>query len=79
MAKEVEKSKKSTKEKNTSKTVSKVKKESWWKGVKSEFKKVKWPTKKELIKYSIATIAFVIFFALFFYLIELVVFFIKTM
>ena len=43
MAKEVEKSKKSTKEKNASKTVSKVKKESWWKGVKSEFKKVKWP------------------------------------
>lgn len=56
-----------------------VKKESWWHGVKSEFKKVRWPSKKEMIKYSVATIVFVVFFALFFYLIELVVYFLKTM
>ena len=56
-----------------------VKKESWWHGVKSEFKKVRWPNKKEMIKYSIATIAFIIFFALFFYLIEVIVYLLKTM
>lgn len=35
--------------------------------VRKEFSKVKWPTKKDMVKYSIATIIFVIFFALFFY------------
>ena len=39
-------------------------------GVKSEFKKVHWPSKKDMIKYSIATIVFIIFFALFFRLIQ---------
>ena len=56
-----------------------VKKESWWHGVKSEFKKVRWPSKKEMIKYSIATILFIIFFAVFFWIIELVAWLIKTM
>ncbi len=55
-----------------------VQKESWWHGVKSEFKKVRWPSKKEMIKYSIATIAFIIFFALFFYLIEVIIYLINT-
>ena len=54
-----------------------VKKESWWHGVKSEFKKVRWPNKKEMLKYSIATITFIIFFALFFYLIEVIVWLIQ--
>lgn len=40
--------------------------------VRKEVEKVKWPSKKEMIKYSVATIIFVIFFASFFYLIELV-------
>lgn len=35
--------------------------------VGKEFSKVKWPSKKEMVKYSIATIVFVIFFAVFFY------------
>lgn len=35
--------------------------------VKKELTKVKWPNKKDMLKYSIATIVFVIFFALFFY------------
>lgn len=56
-----------------------VKKESWWHGVKSEFKKVRWPSRKEMVKYSIATIIFVIFFALFFYLIEVIAYLLKTM
>ena len=41
-------------------------------GVKSEFKKVHWPTRKELIKYSIATFLFVIFLGIFFYLIDII-------
>ena len=85
VSKEVEKkdSKKDKKEKkdNKKKETKKpeVKKESWWQGVKSEFKKVRWPSKKEMIKYSIATICFIIFFALFFWIIELVAWLIKTM
>lgn len=80
---EKKKDKKSDKKKEEKKDNKKeeknaVKKESWWHGVKSEFKKVRWPSKKEMIKYSIATIAFIIFFALFFYLIEVIIYLINT-
>ncbi len=34
--------------------------------VKKEMKNFRWPNKKEMITYSIATISFVIFFGLFF-------------
>ena len=34
--------------------------------VKREMKNVRWPSKKELITYSIATLGFVVFFGLFF-------------
>lgn len=47
--------------------------------VKKELGKVKWPGKKDMVKYSIATITFVIFFALFFYVIDLAVAFIKSL
>ena len=47
--------------------------------VKKELSKVKWPTKKDMIKYSISTICFVVFFAAFFYLIDLGVAFIKSL
>ena len=75
--KEKKKEKKDNKKKEVKK--SEVKKESWWHGVKSEFKKVRWPSKKEMIKYSIATIAFIIFFAIFFWIIEMIAYLIKTM
>lgn len=39
-------------------------------GVKSEFKKVHWTSKNDLLKYSIASIFFMVFFSLFFYLID---------
>jgi len=39
-------------------------------GVGSEFKKVNWPTRYNMVKYSIATIVFVIFLAIFFYIID---------
>jgi len=44
----------------------------WFKGVIKEMKAVHWPTKKEMLKYSIATIVFVVFFAIFFLVIELI-------
>ena len=40
-------------------------------GVKSETLKVHWPSKKDMIKYSIATIIFVVFCSLFFELINI--------
>ncbi len=41
-------------------------------GVKTEFKRVKWPSKKDMVKYSIATITFVVLCSLFFYLIDII-------
>lgn len=38
----------------------------FFKGVKSEMSKVAWPSRKHMVKYSIATICFIIFFALYF-------------
>ena len=48
-------------------------------GVGSEFKKVHWPTKENMVKYSIATIVFVIFCGLFFYAIDVVFALIKSL
>lgn len=41
--------------------------------VKNEMKNVKWPTKKEMVKYSAATLCFIVVFALFFGAIDLIV------
>ena len=75
-----------TQKKSTNKKVTKKEKvgffkriSNWCKSVIKEVSKVKWPSKKEMLKYSIATIAFVIFFALFFYAIELVMAFFKSL
>ena len=38
-------------------------------GVKSETLSVHWPSKKDMVKYSVATIFFIVFCAVFFYLI----------
>lgn len=45
----------------------------FFKGVKKEISRVRWPNKKEMIKYSVATILFILFFALFFYLFDTIV------
>jgi preprotein translocase subunit SecE len=82
VSKEVEKKEKKKDKKDNKKKEEKkaeVKKESWWHGVKSEFKKVRWPSKKEMIKYSIATIVFILFFLVFFAIIEFIAYLIKTM
>lgn len=48
-------------------------------GVKKELKKVRWLTKKELLKYSGATLMFVIVFALFFSLADIIIASVKVM
>lgn len=50
--------------------VGKVKNETFIGDVVEELKLVRWPSKTEVIKYTIATIVFVAFFALFFTLID---------
>lgn len=41
-------------------------------GVKVESKRIHWISKKELAKYSVATLIFVIFFSMFFYLVDVI-------
>ena len=48
-------------------------------GVKSEFKKVHWPTKENMVKYSVATILFILFCSGFFYLIDVIFAFVKSL
>lgn len=75
--KEIKKEKKEvSKKKNDSK---KAEKKSLWvrfrifcHGVKSETLSVHWPSKKDMIRYSIATIFFIVFCAVFFYAIDVI-------
>ncbi len=64
MAKKVE-------SKKNKKNDAKVKKENYFEGVRSELAKVKWPTKKEVLKYTIATIVFSAILVGFFVLLDL--------
>ncbi len=63
--------------KETTKIVKKKKEnkktDSFLTGVKKEMSKVRWPLKQEMTKYSVATLSFIIFFALFFTLGDLIV------
>lgn len=56
-----------------------VKKDGLFKQIKKEMSKVHFPNKKDMVKYSVATICFVIFFGVYFYLIELVMALVKTL
>ncbi len=47
-------------------------------GVKSEMKKVKFPNKKEMTTYSLATLAFILVFAIFFSITDFVLAFFNT-
>lgn len=47
--------------------------------VKKELKKVRWPGKKEMVKYSIATLTFILFFSVFFALGDLIIATVKMM
>lgn len=44
-----------------------VKKEGYFKSVRKEMKNVKWPDFKTMLKYTVATFAFCIFFGLMFF------------
>lgn len=77
-AKVAKKSKKEEKVVAKKITTKKEKKSLWTRfrifchGVKSETLSVHWPSKKDMIKYSIATIVFIVFCSLFFYAIEII-------
>ena len=75
----VKEKKEVAKKKTTNKKVAKEEKKSLWvrfrifcHGVKSEAIKVHWTGKKDMLKYSIATIFFIVFCSLFFYLINVI-------
>ena len=72
------KEKEAVKNAKKAKEISKPK-ESFLKGLTSEFRKIRWPNKKEMVKYSTATIIFVLFFGVFFYLIEVAMYFIEKL
>ncbi len=55
------------------------KKEKKISGVRSEFKKVRWPKRKEMLKYSVAVLTCIIIFALFFMLSDIIIAFIRTL
>ena len=47
--------------------------------VKKEMKKVRWLTKKEMVKYSVAVLTIMIFFGLFFVAYDLIIGFVKVL
>lgn len=50
-----------------------------FKNVKQEMKKIKWPSRKDMIKYSIATLTIILFFCLFFVASDLIIMGIKEL
>ena len=77
--KEEKKEVKKVSKKVKTKEAKKSKKEGLFTQIKKEMQKVHFPTRKDMVKYSIATIFFVVFFAGYFYLIELVMALIKSL
>ena len=75
----VTKKKVSTKAKTTKKKVKKQPKEKFMAGIKKELKQVKWPTAKEILKYTLATIMFCIVLVIFFEILNLILAFVKGM
>ena len=68
------------KEVNTDKKENIFKKISkYFKGVGKEVKRIKWTNGKDLVKYSIAAISFVIFFGLYFYGIDWIVLLVRSL
>ena len=70
------------------KTVKKDKKErvnifksigKYFRGVGKEIRRIKWTSGKELVKYSIAAVAFVVFFGLYFYGIDWIALLVRSL
>ena len=72
MAKDIKK-KESTKKKETKK----VQKEGFFKCIRKELKLVKWPSAKEIVKYTIATIIFCIVLVAFFEALNVIMAYVK--
>lgn len=70
MAKEKKLEKKVDKKSQKKKEVKKAPKEKFMTGVKKELKLVKWPSAKDILKYTIATILFCIILVIFFELLN---------
>lgn len=66
--------KKSVKHENIFKKISK-----YFNGVVKEGKKVRWTSGKDLVKYSIAAVVFVIFFGIYFYAIDWIALLIRSL
>ena len=45
----------------------------YFKGVKKEISRIRWTNKKDLLKYSVSTVVFMLFFGVFFYAIDILV------
>lgn len=48
-------------------------------GIRSEFKKVRWPKRKEMFKYSLAVLICIVVFSVFFILSDVIIAFIRTL
>ena len=51
----------------------------YFKGVFKEIKRIRWTDKKDLLKYSICTLVFVLFFGLYFYAIDWIVLLVRSL
>lgn len=51
----------------------------YFKGVGKEFKRIRWTTGKDLFKYSVATLVFVLFFGIYFYGIDWIVLLVRSL
>ena len=50
----------------------------YFKGVKKEVSRIRWATGKELVKYSLTTVTFMLFLGLYFYAIDLLISLIRS-
>jgi len=71
MAKDIKKKQTIKKRKNNKK------KEKFLVGIKKELKQVKWPTVKEILKYTLATIIFCVVFVAFFEALNIIMAYVK--
>lgn len=51
----------------------------YFKGVGKELKRIRWTDKKDLFKYSICTLVFVLFFGIYFYAIDWIVLLVRSL
>lgn len=53
--------------------------EKYFRGVFKELERIRWTNKKDLVKYSITTVIFVIFFGLYFYAIDWIALLVRSL